>query len=483
MQKLFKDKNYFYLAGIYIFLALPFALLRFPDIRNEIKYLMITKEMFINKNYLVLKYFSEFYPDKPPLYFWILGLSQKIFGDNFFFIILFGSIIPTLILILFFYKFLKNFKTKDESFIISLSLCFLPFFFGLSIFSRMDMLMSLFIFLALYYFFGFYYKFVEIKKINLIKFYLFIFFALFTKGVAGFAIPFSIIIVFLIFEGDLKFLKKIKFIYGIGFILILIFLWLSSIYFSQNGKEYLNLMIFNEAIGRVIKAKTHVRPFYYYWIQLPLLIFPYGILFFSALYLAIKKLNFYTYWTKLEKISFIWTIVPLIILSCASGKLSIYLLPIFPAIIIFIFEISLNNKENKIIRYGFLVTEILSFFAFPIKFFTNKNHNLYKKFSNINLSLFIILFFSIFLVKYYDNNYTTKKFINILNQDDKKIFTYKFDDGKNLEFYLNRDIKNFDESFDISNSYILTKKSYKDELDKNFKLVESNKEYFLYENK
>ena len=168
MQKLFKDKNYFYLADIYIFLALPFALLRFPDIRNEIKYLMITKEMFINKNYLVLKYFSEFYPDKPPLYFWILGLSQKIFGDNFFFIILFGSIIPTLILILFFYKFLKNFKTKDESFIIALTLCLLPFFFGLSIFARMDMLMSLFIFLALYYFFGFYYKFVDTKKINLI---------------------------------------------------------------------------------------------------------------------------------------------------------------------------------------------------------------------------------------------------------------------------------------------------------------------------
>ena len=107
-------------------------------------------------------------------------------------------------------------------------------------------------------------------------------------------------------------------------------------------------MIFNEAIGRVVKAKTHVRPFYYYWSQLPLLIFPYGILFFSVLYLAIKKLNFYTYWTKLEKISFIWTIVPLIILSCASGKLSIYLLPIFPAIIIFIFEISSNNQENKI---------------------------------------------------------------------------------------------------------------------------------------
>ena len=60
MQKLFKDKNYFYLAGIYIFLALPFALLRFPDIRNEIKYLMITKNMLISKNYLILKYFFAF---------------------------------------------------------------------------------------------------------------------------------------------------------------------------------------------------------------------------------------------------------------------------------------------------------------------------------------------------------------------------------------------------------------------------------------
>ena len=117
---------------------------------------------------------------------------------------------------------------------------------------------------------------------------------------------------------------------------------------------------------------------------------------------------------------------------------------------------------------------------------------IYKRYGlNFSLSFFLVSLSTHWNVDFSRNLYWLEYtwFIPLLlglcliNYNKKKVFIYKFDDEKNLEFYLNRDTKNFDENFDISNSYILTKRSYKDELEKNFKLVESNKEYFLYENK
>ncbi|WP_051419092.1 MULTISPECIES: ArnT family glycosyltransferase [Fusobacterium] len=478
-----KNNHYLYLFLIYLLIAVPIAYLRFPDIRNEIKYFIISKNILIKENYFVLRYFSEFYPDKPPLYFWILSFCQKIFPNNFFFVsVLLTSIVPSFILIIFFYKFLKNFKSKDGAFLMTLSLLTIPFFFGVSIFARMDILMSLFIFLALYYFFGFYYKFIKISNINLFLFYLFIFLALFTKGLAGFFLPTLILFVFLIVEKKLNFLKKIRFIKGNIFIICLIGLWFLVIIFEPQGKEYINAIIFKEAIGRVMKSKVHIRPFYYYIEQIPLIIFPYGILLLISLIHYIKNMFFTFTWTKLEKISFVWVVSSLIIFSLASGKLSIYLLPIFPAMVILIYEAILNNKNKKYIEYGLKSVEIFSILAPILNKKFNSEKKLYNRFLNINISLLIIFFSLIFFIKIYNDNYTLKKFLPYLKQSSEKIVAYDFSDAKNLEFYIDKHIDNLTNiSYDNNNIIILTRKNDIANFEnKNYILIDKNKEYFLY---
>ena len=141
---------------------------------------------------------------------------------------------------------MKSFKNRRVAFINTLFLLSLPFYIGLSIFMRMDMLMTTFIFFSLYFFFQIYYK--KLNEKNIFKIYIFIFLALFTKGIAGFAIPIAIILTFLIFERNLKFLKNIKFIQGIIFIIFLIGIWGILIFLQPQGKEYLKLLLGQERL-------------------------------------------------------------------------------------------------------------------------------------------------------------------------------------------------------------------------------------------
>lgn len=76
-------KNRILIAILVLFLILPF--LRVPDLRNEMKYLNIVQEIVDKKSYWVLYYQGELYPDKPPLYFWLLTVIYKIFGKNLLF--------------------------------------------------------------------------------------------------------------------------------------------------------------------------------------------------------------------------------------------------------------------------------------------------------------------------------------------------------------------------------------------------------------
>ena len=56
-------KYYLFIIFIYFIIFIPLAFFRYPDARNELKYFVVTDDMIQAKNYLILKYFSELYPD------------------------------------------------------------------------------------------------------------------------------------------------------------------------------------------------------------------------------------------------------------------------------------------------------------------------------------------------------------------------------------------------------------------------------------
>ena len=86
-----------------------------------------------------------------------------------------GSVLPSFFITVFSYSLFAKIKDEKSGFFIALSLCTAPFFMGISLVLRMDMLMSFFIFMALYNFFSLYYEFIP-KNLKNILFMYFIFF-------------------------------------------------------------------------------------------------------------------------------------------------------------------------------------------------------------------------------------------------------------------------------------------------------------------
>lgn len=471
------SKNYLKLFLIYFGITIPLVYFRFPDVKNEMKYFIITDEMLKGKNLFILKYFNELYPDKPPFYFWILSLIKTIFRENFYFFNIFiCSAIAGFIIVLLTYNLVKNLKNENLAFETSISLILFPFFIGIASLQRMDMLMTLFISSALYLFWGFYYEFCKISFKNLFLFYLFIFIGVFTKGVVGIGIPLAIILVFLILEKNLIFLKKLKFFRGFLFIILLFIGWFYIISQSNEGVNYINLLLEQETIGRIVKSKSHIKPFYYYIKVITYAFYPYGFIFLGLAVIYLKKLNFWKNWENLEKIGFISSIIPITILSLASGKLEIYLTPVLQGAVIFTIIGFINTKDNKIIDSIFKFSKILSIFPLILK-----KDNL-KKFYPINISMGILLFIGNFGLYFYNENYSLKPFIKYISSSSGKIISYKYPNFENLSYLVGYKIKDYNNLEDIpKNSQYILNRNKNGELNKNYKFIIKNKKYSLYE--
>ncbi|WP_410208977.1 ArnT family glycosyltransferase [Fusobacterium sp.] len=477
-----KRHNYLAMLLLYFVVFIPIACIRFQDLRNEIKYFVVTEQLLTEKNIFVLKYFSDLYPDKPPLYFWILGLSKYISVTHFPTIaIILGSLVPSLITVIIFYRLILKLKNENIAFTGAFTLALLPMFTGLSVFLRMDMLMTMFITIALYIFFGFYYSWIEINRKWLTLFYLFIFMGLFTKGIAGIALPLLIPIVFLVFEVKLDFLKKIKLHLGLLFIVVLVLLWFVMIYISPNGKEYIMLMLGRETVGRIVSSKTHVKPFYYYLKVLPPMMFPYTIAIIWALVISFKNIKKWKEWEPITKIGFIWTVVPVLMFSAASGKLAVYLLPVFPGAILLIHSLLFNEKIKY--REGILkICEILPVIPYLIGLIERKKRDFHSRINRINYSLVIIFCIALGGLHYFNNNYTVEPFLKLLRAH--KVSMYNFSDGANLIYFTSYPIKLYGGSNEVAESspkYLMTKAKYGKNLEKmKYELVFKNKQYALY---
>lgn len=491
-MKLNSKKSIMKFTFIYLAIFIPLIFLRFPDIRNEIKYLAITKDS-LNNNLFILKYLNNLYPDKPPFYFWILKLIDIYFPKYFFQLgILIGSIIPSYIISILSYKFILNFKNSHDnieslSFTITLALIASPLFIGGTNVLRMDMLMYLFIFSSVYLFFNMYYKFKEINFKNLIFMYLFIFLGLLTKGIVGFIDPIIIIISFLLLNKDFKFLKKIHFIKGILFILACIGLWFFKVYTSQNGIDYLDLLLGQETLGRIVKSKTHIRPIYYYLKDLPLILIPYGIGILFSIYHYIKNIKNFKNWKELEKIFFSMSLPLFILLSFASGKLVIYLLPVLYGFIGLTVLYLLKFKDKHLNKILINISLLNLIIPFIINKKLNKDNSVHKTLNIISYTMLSLIFLTSINGNYYSNNYTLKpllKKIKTINKD--KIYAYRFDNFQNTKYMINNNIIPITNGTSIilpKESFIITKAKREKEFSKDFKdakLILKNKNYYLY---
>ncbi|MEG2790018.1 MAG: glycosyltransferase family 39 protein [Odoribacter sp.] len=344
----------------YLFLFSCFIpLLWFRDFtpNNELKYLSIADEAIRNGHFFTFWNHGVMYADKPPLYFWIVMLGKWLLGCHSMFFLSLFSIIPALVILYVMDKWVRGVDPKIAS-SGQLMLMTSGLFAGSAIVLRMDMLMSMFIVLALYTFYRQYVG--NAVKYASILLPVYIFLAVFTKGPVGVLVPLLSISCFLLLKGQIRHFGRYFGWKQFGILVGLCLCWFSGVYL-EGGKSYLNNLLFHQTVNRAIDSFHHKEPLWYYLKTIWYSLAPWILLYATTIIWGIKKQLIDN---DLKKLFVVVITTTFIALSIFSGKLDIYLLPIFPFIAYLAF-ILLPDLDEKYIRWTVVIPGVILFLSFP----------------------------------------------------------------------------------------------------------------------
>lgn len=151
-----------------------------------------------------------------------------------------------------------------------------------------------------------------------------------TKGPVGW-LPGAVIIAYLAWEGRLGLLRKLLPPWAILLSIAPVVCWISAATWLAPSGFFWDAVITN-LLGRVVDARSHVRPLYYYLYQLPVDFLPWTLLWPLAWVAASKQLRASAEAARPWRFLLVWVLVPCVLFSLASGKRGLYLLPVFPAL-------------------------------------------------------------------------------------------------------------------------------------------------------
>lgn len=302
---------------------------------DEVFYSGTAKEMLANNSILTPLIFGKPQFEKPPLFYWLLMVSFKVFDINTFAARLVPALFGT-IGVLGTYFFMRKIFNSCVSFYAALFLSAAFLYFGLSKTVITDIVFSVFAAFVLYAFY-LWYRFK--KEIYVVLFMISLSLAMLTKGPLVIVLSFSAIILFLILAKDIKALRA--FLLNAYWLIFLVLGCGWFVYASlKYGREFTWEFFVRDNWHRIIYAEhPHSDKWYFY----PAVIIG-GMLPWTAYLLLLGK-GFKKY--KNEYMFFIsWICTTFIIFTLAHSKLASYILPLFPAICC-ILAISLDSHVNK----------------------------------------------------------------------------------------------------------------------------------------
>lgn len=326
-----------YPVGSVLLLALvclsPFMALRDITPANELRYLSIVDEALRDGHLFAFYNHGVPYADKPPLYFWLLMFCKRIFGGHCIYLLsLLFSFLPAAVIAVVMDRWVfgpRRDATPRERTNMALLLCSTGYWLSLSLFLRMDMLLSMFIVLALYAW----------HRDKPWRFALYTFLGLFTKGLVGLLMPPLTVAVYALScrlraPGHPR--QHAGRFLGWRFLLLVggcSALWLLFAYL-EGGPEYLNNLLFHQTVDRAVNAFHHKAPFWFYLTHIWPALLPWCLLVIFTCVASLGRRGTtnvpQTEEGRTEKTFRCAFFATLVMLSCSSSKLTVYLLPAFP---------------------------------------------------------------------------------------------------------------------------------------------------------
>lgn len=341
------QESYWHRYGVYILFiiaVLPVLCLRDFTPANELRYVSIAHDALRDGNIFTFTNQGSYYSDKPPLYLWIVMGAYRLCGVDCMWLVGLFSLIPALFIteisIRLCGKALPVKMRPAARVMLLTSTLFLSMTFTL----RMDMLMTLWILLAVRSMLNIYRNHGNLRAQQwLVGIYVFL--ALFTKGPMGVIIPLVGLIGFLITTGRIaQFGRYWGWRCWVPLIVLSLLWWGAA--WLEGGNEYINALLFHQTVDRAVNAFHHKRPFYYYLINIWWCLAPWSLWVIAMLFRRIFGMRGVGSYSDTEDMYMSLFFLTFIILSCLSGKLPVYLLPIMPFAVIGAFMASQERSRG-----------------------------------------------------------------------------------------------------------------------------------------
>src|SRR4030042_5089030 len=308
---------------------------------DEPRYAEVAKEMVTGGDWVLMHYNGRVYSDKPPLFFWLIGLSNFLFGGfNSFSVRFVPALFGTLTVLFTFLLGRKLFNPRVgffSGFILATSIHFAY----LSTRANIDTTLTFFTTSSLFCFFLWYRQRLphpyplpkgerEGGRGNLFiyGFYMGMALATLTKGPVGFLLPLFVRLSYLILQRDWRGRREMRLLTGMLLFLGIVLCWaLPAVW--KGGRDYLSQTLFLHSIARYSQGWAKSQPMYFYLYDFPASFFPW-ILFLPSTFV-------YAYYRKNDEkrreflFLTVWFAVIFIFFSLSKGKRGLYLLPLFPA--------------------------------------------------------------------------------------------------------------------------------------------------------
>src|SRR3989339_671782 len=362
--------------GLFLFLFYTWAMpLIDPD---EPRYASTARDMVLNGNWIIPHFNGVPRINKPPLFYWTIAISYKLFGINEFSARLPSALAATGT-VLITYLWGKRLEDRKNGFWAGMVLMASPLFFLISRFCITDMLLTFFVCSSLYLFFieymesnnrcegGF-----ETRPYRRLFLYFLLGMVFLVKGPVGILLFILITLCFLLWIRDLRYIRRLWYLPGFLLFLGIICAWGIPFWLSLGTKQISSLLS-QEMSGRFVSGYAHPEPFYYY---LPVFIigfFPWSLFVFITFIHAIKQRKNMPATEKKQVYFFCsWLILTLVFFSMSHSKLMTYILPLSPSVALLTVSLSRWDREGTLgkrhlwILWPALIISAMIHIAIPI---------------------------------------------------------------------------------------------------------------------
>ena len=301
---------------------------------DEPRYAQVAREMMETGEWVVPHLNGEVYTEKPPLYFWLIALISKPFGDVSEVTARLPSAMCAALIVLLTYVLGAKMLDRQAAFFGAVFMATSTQFVWIGRVGTLDMLLTLSILAAMAVF---YVAYADKRPLLYAAGFAFLIPGIMTKGPVGITVPLVVMLAFLlteVFLGKVDAKKQLAWfavstVVGLAVIALVVVPWWQAAH-ERSGGAYGSLSILiKQTKGRMIEAYSHKQPFHYYFGEILWQVLPWTVLIPLTAHAVWKKGNL----RQNDGLRFllVWFLGIFLFFTYVSGKRSQYLLPLFPA--------------------------------------------------------------------------------------------------------------------------------------------------------